>query len=384
MASELTSSTSEPVAAPIADASHACHHVWLLCNPRAGRGQGKTVGEHVQRALLQSGRECVLDETHPDSATPPWRPDAVVAVGGDGTQRAVVSRLIELYRNQPPPMLPVSMGTANLLAQHLGLRRNLGNIAAEGLARALPDAGKLAVNVRRSSGVLERSAGRLSPALPSKVRQTVRPGLRRVSRLVPTKPKSLRQLAAGVVASLDRWELVGLDVPTVNGKPFLLMAGAGFDAHVIAELDRRRRGPIGLLHYALPTLRAAWDYAFPPMTVTVDGGRLWSGRGIVMVANLPHYGTGYPVVPHALGDDGLLDVVCLPCTGRLELLQWLALVTTGRHTQHHACLLGRGRRVVITSGETVPVQIDGDPGPPLPLTTEVGAQQIQLIQPVLT
>lgn len=93
--------------------------VVIFANPIAGRGRGQTVARNLERALVAAGYavDVVLDR-----ATEPLRhADVVLTVGGDGTLRSAVDRLIEIG-GPMPAVLPVSMGTANLMSRHLGVR----------------------------------------------------------------------------------------------------------------------------------------------------------------------------------------------------------------------------------------------------------------------
>jgi diacylglycerol kinase (ATP) len=97
-----------------------------------------------------------------------------------------------------------------------------------------------------------------------------------------------------------------------------------------------------------------------------------------MIANVPHYGTGFPLVPEARADDGLLDVLCLPCANRLELLKLFTLAALGTHVATGTAV--RGRHVQVTSSRPVPVQIDGDPGGHLPLDVQIRPAAIPLVR----
>ena len=335
---------------------------WLLANPRAGRGRAAGVAAAVARAVRRAGWRVTVQTEHPATGLPAGdRPQAVIALGGDGTIRAAVAALLDRFGDDPPAVLPVPMGTANLLGQYLGLPRPVWHIAAEGswqLAAALYDkTAKLVVDGR----------------LPRRARHAIR---RAGYKLAPHARLAQRRVAARTLASLETFEATRLDVGTANGEAFLLMAGVGFDAHVVSRLDRRRKrggGAIGMTSYALPALDAVVGYAFPPLTVRVDGERIWGPTpGIVMVANVPQYGTGFPIVPDATADDGLLDVVCLPVSNKLALARLFALAATGKHLSLKNGAARRGRRVTVSAdADGVPVQVDGDPGGTLPLDIAV-------------
>ena len=360
----------------------AVRRVWLLANPNAGRGLGKAMSRQVQLELQRAGIEVELTTDHPESATPLTLPDACIAIGGDGTQRVVVKRIVELFPDQTPPLLPVPLGTANLLAQHLSQPKRLLNMAADQVQASLPAAGDAMTRLRH---FLRRSLRRidhdvLTPWSHAVHRQTA-PMLRHLSRNWTSRSRSLRSRAAEVVRLLQTGQRRPLDLPTCNGELFLLMVGVGFDAHVVHRLHQNRVGSISLLNYVIPTAMAALQFDFPALRVSIGGRDVWNERGLVIVANLPPYGTGFPLAPDARGDDGLLDVVCLPCKSRIELLQWLGHITTGQHVRHHNARTFRTDAAKVTCDKQVAVQIDGDPAQTVPLDVTMTPRQIELIGP---
>lgn len=345
--------------------------VWILANPRAGRGHGQSVAESINQALRAFGRPATISYEPPERAGPAERPDVIVVVGGDGTLRGAVQRMLELYGADVPPMLPVPMGTANLIGQYLGMDRGLLSIGVEGV-RALAHSFSAHEAVRRLPR-LRLGSMRLRPRLAAR---------RMLRRLLPPAAQVVREAADRALRALERLEIHRIDAGIANGRLFLLMAGIGFDAHIIHALDERRGGPIGLLSYALPAASAVARYGFPPLRVDVDGGRVFGPRqGVVMIANLPQYGTGFPIVPGARGDDGLLDVLCLPCASRARLIELFALATEQRHMDVPGAVRATGRSIHVTSEVAIPVQIDGDPGGTLPLTATLHAQQVPLVRP---
>ncbi len=345
--------------------------VWLLANPLAGRGHGRSVAAAIDEALRAGGRTVWASDRRPDLAIAPGKPDAVVVVGGDGTIRSVVQRLVSLYDDQLPPVLPVPMGTANLLGQYLGLERGLLTMGIEGV-RSLAHAFSPEAVMRRLPRI------RIGPAHlhPRRVAR------RMLRRLLPPAAQVAREAAQRVLWSLDRAEIHEIDLGLANDRLFLLMAGVGFDAHIVHILDEHRSGPIGLLSYALPAASAVARYGFPPMRVDVDGRRVFGPKpGVVMIANLPQYGTGFSIVPGARGDDGLLDVLCLPCSSRVRLGELLALAADQRPLTVEGAVLTTGKVVDVTSTQAVPVQIDGDPGGTLPIHVTMHRRRLPLIKP---
>jgi len=173
-----------------------------------------------------------------------------------------------------------------------------------------------------------------------------------------------------------------LDAASANGELFLLMAGVGLDARIVHELDRLRSGPIDLTSYALPAALALGFYTYPALTVSVDGKKLCRDLpAVAFVGNVKEYGTGFPILPYARPDDGLLDVCVLPCATRAEAIHQFMRAASGEHTVGEGSLYAKGKRVKIDSDESVPVQIDGEAAGHTPLTCELLPVRLPFIVP---
>lgn len=207
----------------------------------------------------------------------------LVAAGGDGT----VNDLINRYPGWPLAVLP--LGTENLLARYLGVRR------------------------------------------------------------------SGRDVAAMILAGERR----RLDLGTVNGRRFALMAGIGFDGEVIRRLDACRVGHIRRRDYVPLFWRSLRTYGYPEFRLSADGGPPLPARTAVLT-NLPVYGFGLRFAPAARGDDGRLDACLFPPRSGFQLLRYLSMVARGTHPSSPEVHCLRAARVRIESDQPVPIQIDGE------------------------
>src|SRR5437763_1886402 len=146
----------------------------------------------------------------------------------------------------------------------------------------------------------------------------------------------------------------------------------GLDAKIVHELDRLRSGPIDLTSYALPAALALGFYTYPALTVWVDGKKLCRELpAVAFVGNVKEYGTGFPILPYARPDDGLLDVCVLPCANRADAIRQFLRASTGDHVRGEGAIYRTGKRVRVMSGEPVPVQIDGEAAGHTPLQCEL-------------
>ena len=293
--------------------------VLIFANPIAGRGAGRTTAERLGARLSREGFDPLLVFDRPAAMTDGQLPRdtrAVIVIGGDGTVRGVASRLLNSFGSAMPPLLIVPMGTANLLARHLGTVWNE------------------------------------------------------------------HELATRVAQAIARLRTVQLDAARANDELFLLMAGIGLDARVVHELDRIRTGPIDYTSYALPAALALGLYNYPPLTVTLDNETIWNNRpAVAFVGNVKEYGTGFPILPHALPSDGLLDICVLPCANRAEAIRHLMLAAVGEHLSAEGVVYRQGRHIRIESAADVPIQIDGEAAGHTPLTIELLPVRLPFIVP---
>jgi diacylglycerol kinase (ATP) len=294
--------------------------VLIFANPIAGQGRGKRIAAALQTILYATGFDARVFLDRPEDITRETlgatdRPAAAISIGGDGTLRGVVQRLIELFPpDSIPPIVVVPLGTANLMSKHLGV------------------------------------------------------------------DWSERKLQRDLPAAIQAQNIKLLDAATANGKLFLLMAGVGIDAHIVHELDRVRTGPIDITSYALPAAMAFQSYSYSPVEVEIDGrGIFGPAPALVFAGNVAQYGTGFPVLPLAKSDDGLLDVCVLPCASRVELLQLALLVATGDHLRAEGVIYTTAKTIRITSANEMPVQVDGEPGGHLPLDIAMLPRQIPFL-----
>ncbi|HWP41293.1 MAG TPA: diacylglycerol kinase family protein [Tepidisphaeraceae bacterium] len=103
--------------------------ILLFSNPIAGRGLGGVMTRRIAQRLRDEGftvHEFVepAEQIADRQLACPSLPRAAICVGGDGTVRAVAERLLRYFGDctQVPPLLMVPLGTANLLARHLGIQ----------------------------------------------------------------------------------------------------------------------------------------------------------------------------------------------------------------------------------------------------------------------
>lgn len=165
-------------------------------------------------------------------------------------------------------------------------------------------------------------------------------------------------LAAGLAVALQGG-LRRLDVGVVEGRHFAVMAGMGFDAHMLDATSDTAKARIGWPAYVLGAMKHLKDR---PMRVTVriDGATPMRRRArSVLVANVGRLQGGVRLLSEANPADGVLDVAILtPNT----LRKWVALGwgLMRRNNRVSSMEVFRGARIEVISDRLQPRQLDGD------------------------
>lgn len=235
----------------------------------------------------------------------------VIAVGGDGTVRAVA----EVMRGTGIPLALLPSGTGNLLARNLELTLD---DTAHSLASAFGDATRTidsaTIEIHREDGSTDSHA-------------------------------------------------------------FLVMAGAGLDAKVMSRTDPELKKKVGWLAYVRAGLPVLRDKSVLKLTYTIDSQRPRSARaqGIV-VGNCGSLPANIMLLPDAVVDDGLLDVIVL---SPQSIGGWLAVAvkifwengivkrtTMGRRMadlKSDSVAMHQGKKLTVRLSRPEEVQLDGDP-----------------------
>ncbi len=179
--------------------------------------------------------------------------DAIIAAGGDGTIRHVAAALLD----QPLPLGIIPIGTANVLAQEVGLAATPG----------------------------------------------------------------------AVVPMLLEGPIIRVACARANDEPFLLMAGAGFDARVVATLNQRLKSRLGKAAYAGP-LVGALIRDMDTLAVTIDGRRHEASWAVI--TNARHYGGRFVLAPRTGIQERGLEAILFKAKSRAELLAQLMSLALGR------------------------------------------------------
>lgn len=296
----------------------------IILNPHAAGGRAGRLWTKLEPLLWQHLGELVvavtqrpqevaehLDKAHASGLT------RVIAVGGDGTNHALVNALVDFNLRQPgeTPMIygNLPIGTGRDWARGLGMPFHSLDAAARWIAHAQPQ---------------------------------------------PTD--------------------IGLLTADQQQEYFLNVASAGLSGDVVRRVNARPRRPWS---YLLAAVEGVLQLAPPPLRVLLDGAPWYEGTSyMVAIANGTTFGNGMKIAPGARIRDGLFDVVLVEGASRPAILTALWQVYTGSHLRHPNVRFARAARVDIRSEtDVIGMEFDGEVTGGRELTFEVKPGLLQML-----
>ena len=189
---------------------------------------------------------------------------------------------------------------------------------------------------------------------------------------LPRRPAAVAAVIAGGTAR-------ALHVPRANHRPFLLMAGAGFDGAVVDSVTPSLKRRFGKGAFVLCALRTWVAGPRPRIRVETDGSVRYAEW--VVVANVSRYAGPYVLAPGADPDSQELTVCLFARAGRFALASALLRTVCGATVQVPGLTILRGHDVAVSAPVRVPVQIDGDAAGTLPLRLAATTDRIRVLCP---
>lgn len=165
----------------------------------------------------------------------------------------------------------------------------------------------------------------------------------------------------------------------VGERRFVMMASAGFDAHVVRNLSRSLKQKIGKFAYAVVALQQLRRYSCPLLDVRIDGKPVVAST--VVVSRGRFYGGRFVLAPGADLAVPEFHVVLFPRKGRLAMAGYCAALPLGLLLRWGLVHSVTGRKVEIGGASSDPLQVDGDAVSSLPARIEVASQSITVLRP---
>lgn len=190
----------------------------------------------------------------------------------------------------------------------------------------------------------------------------------------------LKVTAEAIAAALDARQARPIHVGLANGRAFILMVGAGLDAHVVANVDSGLKKRFGKGAYLWQSLKQAFSFAFPVYRVSIDNGAPVEVASVI-VAKGRYYGGRYVVAPAAALGKPHFEICLFEKRGLFHALRYGAALALNRLPKSGGYRIVGGRSVNIDGPEMDPVQGDGDVIGHLPMRITIAPLPLSLVMP---
>ena len=166
-------------------------------------------------------------------------------------------------------------------------------------------------------------------------------------------------LDEAVAAALDGGVRT-IDLGRAGEERFAVMAGLGLDASLTTDVPEKLKARVGWLAYVVSAARHLRDPRFT-VRMRLDDGPVRRLRArTVVVGNVGKLQGGLVLLPDAVPDDGLLDVVVVAPYGPVDWLRVAGRVLARRPYEDPRLHRARARRVELEAVPAQPSELDGD------------------------
>jgi YegS/Rv2252/BmrU family lipid kinase len=172
-----------------------------------------------------------------------------------------------------------------------------------------------------------------------------------------------------------------IDVGAVEDRRFAVMAGIGFDAAMMRDAPEGLKKTVGWPAYIVSAAKHLRGRGIA-VQITIDDGEPMDRRvRTVVVGNVGKLQGGIPLLPDAVPDDGVLDVVVIAPRHLVDWARVTGRVLRRADVPDRRMERLRGEHIVIETGRPQPRQLDGDvisDGTAMDIRIEKGALQVMV------
>lgn len=184
---------------------------------------------------------------------------------------------------------------------------------------------------------------------------------------------------AAIAATLAAGRCLAVVPGRANGRRFMMMASAGFDAQVVGGVRRGVKRRLGKAAYVVEALRRLIRYPCPHLAVTVDGRPVTAATVVVSRGRM--YGGRYIMAPEADLGTPEFHVSIFRRKGRLAMAGYCAALPLGLLNRWNLIDHVTAQSVEIRDRHGDPVQADGDATTSLPVVIDLADHAVQVLVP---
>ena len=162
---------------------------------------------------------------------------------------------------------------------------------------------------------------------------------------------------------------------------FCCVAGIGMDAEANARANRMPPWLKSRGGYVLAALQSLIAFKPAEMNITTEGREMRRSAFFIAVGNALSYGGGMKVTPHAMLDDGLLDVCLVSKMNKLKLLCWVPTIFFGQHLRLKEVEYFQAGQIRIGAERKLDLYADGEYAAQTPVEIGVIRRGMRVIVP---
>jgi diacylglycerol kinase (ATP) len=204
--------------------------------------------------------------------------------------------------------------------------------------------------------------------------------------VVPLGTANVLAHELGVPLDMDACARVVADGPVreihmgaINGRRFTMMAGVGFDAHVVNNVTRALKRKFGKLAYVAKSVEGMINYDLEDYELEIDGKRMRAASAVIAKGH--YYGGTFTCAPNARLADPSFHVCLFRSGGGWNALRYAAGLVTGQLPKFDDVEIITAHEVRITGGTSEPVQADGEIVATLPVVATIDPRPLRVVTP---
>lgn len=156
--------------------------------------------------------------------------------------------------------------------------------------------------------------------------------------------------------------IINIDLGRINNRFFINMACLGLDADVannIRFIRKKKWIPVGQRYHA-SLIYTYFKYKFKNLKITMGETQVENECTILAIGNGQYYGGGFRIAPHALLDDGMLDIYFVEKLPKPKIIPLLIKLLREKHESSPWVKRYREKKITVDSEELCTFNVDGE------------------------
>ncbi len=150
-----------------------------------------------------------------------------------------------------------------------------------------------------------------------------------------------------------------IDIGKAENRYFQNGLGIGFDAWVV-QGTMKTKALRGKAIYLYSVLKTIYSYVPPKVKLVYNDVQRVENFYLITIGNGISLGGGFKLTPNAILDDGLFDLTIIKNLKKLEVVQNLIGVFSGKHIYLEQVTTGRTKKISLHSDEGFAAHVDGE------------------------